>query len=88
MSARLLTARSGVTLAAGAGAGALAAAAYWATMSSYSQFYGTFPYRARTMDRVVALTFDDGPNEPHVATRGHLGRRGRARDVLPGWRVH
>ncbi len=66
MSDRPLNARSGVALAAGAGALA-AAAAYWTTMSSYSQLYGEFPYRARTVERVVALTFDDGPNEPYTS---------------------
>lgn len=40
--------------------------AYWLTMSSYSQLLGRFPYRARTRDKIVALTFDDGPNPPYT----------------------
>jgi len=32
--------------------------------SPYSQLLGPFPYRADTADKVIALTFDDGPNEP------------------------
>lgn len=47
---------------------ALAAAGYWATMSPYSQLCGHFPVRADTSEgrpaKTVALTFDDGPNEP------------------------
>ncbi|PRZ33574.1 peptidoglycan/xylan/chitin deacetylase (PgdA/CDA1 family) [Antricoccus suffuscus] len=62
MSVRLPKARSGAAIAA-----VTATAAYWTTMSSYSQLYGAFPYRARTLERVVALTFDDGPNEPHTS---------------------
>lgn len=33
-------------------------------MSPYSQVFGTFPYRTKTNKKVVALTFDDGPNQP------------------------
>jgi peptidoglycan-N-acetylglucosamine deacetylase len=56
-------------LAAGAVAAgaATAAAGYWLCMSPYSQAFGTFPYRGRTRDKVVALTFDDGPNEPYTS---------------------
>jgi peptidoglycan/xylan/chitin deacetylase (PgdA/CDA1 family) len=39
---------------------------YWLFMSSWSQFFGYFPYRIRTNEKVIALTFDDGPNEPHT----------------------
>ena len=50
---------------------ALAAAGYWATMSPYSQLCGTFPFRADTSEgrraKTVALTFDDGPNEPFTS---------------------
>ncbi len=49
-------------------AGALgAAASYWTLMSPYSQRLGTFPYRGETTEPVVALTFDDGPNEPYTS---------------------
>lgn len=53
-------------------AGAVAAAGaagtgYWLGMSSYSQAFGYFPYRGRTGEKVIALTFDDGPNEPYTS---------------------
>ena len=31
-----------------------------------SELFGTFPYRVRTNKRVLALTFDDGPNTPYT----------------------
>ena len=45
----------------------LAAASYWTLMSPYSQLLGPFPYRRRTTEQIVALTFDDGPNEPYTS---------------------
>lgn len=48
------------------GVGTTSAAAYWTAMSSYSQALGPFPYRGRTEERTIALTFDDGPNEPYT----------------------
>lgn len=37
-------------------------------MSSYSQFFGRFPYKANTNGKkIVALTMDDGPNEPYTS---------------------
>ncbi|HZX03399.1 polysaccharide deacetylase family protein [Kribbella sp.] len=48
------------------GAGAVGAA-YWFMMSPYSQALGRFPYRGPGDERVVALTFDDGPNEPYTS---------------------
>lgn len=45
---------------------ALIALFYWLFMSSYSQVFGEFIYRAKTNKKVVALTFDDGPNSPHT----------------------
>lgn len=44
-----------------------AAGTYWTAMSSYSQTLGPFPYRASTGERTIALTFDDGPNEPYTS---------------------
>lgn len=62
--------RSRAFRVAAAGAG-LAGAAYWTLMSPYSQTLGAFPYRANgegTEDeKTVALTFDDGPNEPYTS---------------------
>jgi peptidoglycan-N-acetylglucosamine deacetylase len=42
-------------------------AAYWLFMSPYSQAFGHYPYRGERRDQVVALTFDDGPNEPYTS---------------------
>ncbi len=47
-------------------AGAVAAG-YWTMFSSYSQLLGWFPFRATTGEKVIALTFDDGPNEPYTS---------------------
>lgn len=52
----------------GAGiAGGAAAAGYWLMMSPWSRLIGPFPYRAVTTEKVIALTFDDGPNEPYTS---------------------
>lgn len=44
-----------------------AGAAYWLCMSPHSQAFGAFPYRGAASEKVVALTFDDGPNEPYTS---------------------
>jgi peptidoglycan/xylan/chitin deacetylase (PgdA/CDA1 family) len=77
-------AAGGTVLAASAAVGA----AWWASFGARTQMWGSFPYRALSpgpghqnsstgqgvgSDRVVALTFDDGPNEPWT---------GRLLDVL------
>jgi len=49
------------------GAAALVGAGSRAVFGSRSQSFGDFPYRADTTDKVVALTFDDGPNEPYTS---------------------
>lgn len=44
------------------------ALAYWLCMSPTSQVFGRFPYRHRGENRkIIALTFDDGPNEPYTS---------------------
>lgn len=49
-------------------AAGVAASGYWVTMSSRSQLFGPFPHQGRTQDgKQVALTFDDGPNEPYTS---------------------
>lgn len=50
--------------------GAAAAAAYWAFLSPTSQLFGIFPSRGAAGKRAVALTFDDGPNEPFTSQIG------------------
>ena len=49
---------------------------YWMFLSPRSQLLGHFPYRAAPLppaaasaptERVIALTFDDGPNEPYTS---------------------
>jgi len=41
--------------------------AYVLFMLPQSQVFGRYPYRAPRPERVVALTFDDGPNEPYTS---------------------
>ena len=41
--------------------------AYVLFMLPQSQVFGRYPYRAAQAERVVALTFDDGPNEPYTS---------------------
>jgi peptidoglycan-N-acetylglucosamine deacetylase len=66
--ARARTAGRGAWPAAAAAvAGAAAGAGYWFCMSSYSQALGPFPYRGAPAGKAVALTFDDGPNEPYTS---------------------
>jgi peptidoglycan/xylan/chitin deacetylase (PgdA/CDA1 family) len=47
------------------------ASAYWRFMSPYCQSLGDFPFRApehhARAPKTVALTFDDGPNEPYTS---------------------
>jgi peptidoglycan-N-acetylglucosamine deacetylase len=69
------------SLAGGAlGASAVGAAAYWTFMSPHAQTLGPFPYRGTNPSasgRTVALTFDDGPNEPFTSQiADYLGQHG------------
>jgi peptidoglycan/xylan/chitin deacetylase (PgdA/CDA1 family) len=65
-----MTRRVGRRLTFGAPLAAVATG-YWTAMSPYSQLLGTFPFRASTLSglpaKTVALTFDDGPNEPFTS---------------------
>lgn len=69
MDARRVVTRLGVAATIGTGA----VATYHAGFGSRSQWFGDFPFRAGTgpdvasTDPVVALTFDDGPNEPYTS---------------------
>jgi len=36
-------------------------------MSPYSQIFGNFPHKIDTKEKLIALTFDDGPNEPFTS---------------------
>jgi peptidoglycan/xylan/chitin deacetylase (PgdA/CDA1 family) len=49
------------------GIAAAASALYWLFMAPSAQVFGRYPYRVGRTDRVVALTFDDGPNEPYTS---------------------
>jgi peptidoglycan/xylan/chitin deacetylase (PgdA/CDA1 family) len=40
--------------------------AYWLFMSPFSNFIWKIPFKGETHDKLVALTFDDGPNEPYT----------------------
>ena len=50
-----------------AGVASAVAAGYWAGFGTRSQLFGPFPYRGKDAGSVVALTFDDGPNEPYTS---------------------
>jgi len=60
-------------------AAAATAAGYWTMMSPYSQLLGPFPRRADTTDKAIALTFDDGPNEPYTSQIADLLARAEIR---------
>jgi len=64
--------------AAAAASMAALALGYRAGFGARSQGFGPFPYHGSTGARVVALTFDDGPNEPWTS---------RLLDVLGGREV-
>ncbi len=49
------------------GVSALGAAVYLTAFRPRSQVFGSFPYAAQTAEKVVALSFDDGPNEPYTS---------------------
>ena len=42
-------------------------AAYWLLMSPFAPSSRDYPYHGPAAERVVALTFDDGPNEPYTS---------------------
>ena len=46
---------------------ALPTLVYVVFMSPWSQLFGQYPYRKKTSEKIVALTFDDGPNEPYTS---------------------
>jgi len=47
-------------------AGAAASAAGYQSMAPTGQWYGRAFYGTRTTKKQIALTFDDGPNDPHT----------------------
>lgn len=40
---------------------------YWLFMSPFSQLFGKYPFKIETREKIIALTFDDGPNEPYTS---------------------
>lgn len=50
---------------------------YWLCMSPWAQLFGSFPYHASTHKKIIALTFDDGPNEPYTSELLDLLKRER-----------
>jgi peptidoglycan-N-acetylglucosamine deacetylase len=46
---------------------AVLGAAYWLLMSPFAPSSRDYPYHGPAAERVVALTFDDGPNEPYTS---------------------
>jgi peptidoglycan/xylan/chitin deacetylase (PgdA/CDA1 family) len=59
--------RTGRRARAAAAVAVATAGLYWVFLSPYSQIFGRYPWRGGDGDRVVALTFDDGPNEPYTS---------------------
>lgn len=59
--------RAGTTTAVAGVAAVGAGAAYWRQMSPTSQTVGPFPAEVGGVGRTLALTFDDGPNEPFTS---------------------
>ena len=57
---KIIPVAAAITAAAGLGWG------YRRRMSETSQAAGDFPYRGPADHRVIALTFDDGPNDPYT----------------------
>jgi len=55
-----------LALAAGAGALAVAGAVSYGAVSPSSQLFGRTFVAAGPGSRQLALTFDDGPNDPHT----------------------
>ncbi len=49
------------------GVAAAMSVGYWMAFGPRSQVFGSFPFRGDTTQRVLALTFDDGPNEPYTS---------------------
>ena len=43
------------------------AVVYWLFMSPPSPIFGKFPHKVITEEKIVALPFDDGPNEPYTS---------------------
>jgi peptidoglycan-N-acetylglucosamine deacetylase len=39
---------------------------YYLFMSSYSQVFGNFPWHGSRKQKIIGLTFDDGPNKPYT----------------------
>ena len=46
---------------------AIAGLGYVTAFRPRSQIFGPFPFEGETVDPVIALTFDDGPNEPYTS---------------------
>ncbi len=46
---------------------AVAGFGYVTAFRPSSQVFGPFPFEGETVDPVIALTFDDGPNEPYTS---------------------
>jgi peptidoglycan-N-acetylglucosamine deacetylase len=49
------------------GVATLGTAAYWTGFRPRSQIFGSFPYQIETDEKIIALSFDDGPNEPYTS---------------------
>ena len=81
--------RTGRAARAATAVAVVTAGLYWVFLSPYSQLFGRYPWRGGDGDRVVALTFDDGPNEPYTSQIAQLlkDRGVRATFFQVGWCV-
>jgi peptidoglycan/xylan/chitin deacetylase (PgdA/CDA1 family) len=62
-----VTRLAAATRVAALGVAALGTAAYWTGFRPRSQIFGSFPYQIETDEKIIALSFDDGPNEPYTS---------------------
>jgi peptidoglycan-N-acetylglucosamine deacetylase len=62
-----VTRLAAVARAAALGVATLGTAAYWTGFRPRSQIFGSFPYAIETDEKIIALSFDDGPNEPYTS---------------------
>jgi peptidoglycan/xylan/chitin deacetylase (PgdA/CDA1 family) len=65
--ARPVTGLLAVARVAALGVATIGTVAYWTGFRPRSQIFGSFPYQIETDEKIIALSFDDGPNEPYTS---------------------
>jgi peptidoglycan-N-acetylglucosamine deacetylase len=76
--ARPVTGLAAAARVAALGVATIGTAAYWTGFRPRSQIFGSFPYQIETDEKIIALSFDDGPNEPYTS---------RLLDILDAYEV-